>query len=82
MENLKSKEWWKAAGIRALKTFFQTFVSTIGIATAMQDVNWVMVLSASTLAAILSIATSIAGIPEIDNKVEIKEEIPEEGGDK
>ena len=77
MENLKSKEWWKAAGVRALKTFFQTFVSTIGIATAMQDVNWIMVLSASTLAAILSIATSIAGIPEVKSK----EEISEEGGE-
>jgi hypothetical protein len=75
MENLKSKDWWKAAGIRALKTFFQTFVSTIGVATAIQDVNWVMVLSASTLAAILSIATSFAGLPEVNQN-------NEEGGDK
>ena len=66
MENLKSKDWWKAAGIRALKTFFQTFVSTIGVATAMHEVNWIMVLSASGLAGVLSILTSIAGLPEVE----------------
>ena len=77
MDNLKSKEWWKAAGIRALKTFAQTFVSTVGIATVMSEVDWAMVLSASALASILSIAISIAGIPEVKNK----EEIPEEGGE-
>ena len=77
MNNFKLKEWWKAAGIRALKTFAQTFVSTVGIATAMQEVNWIMVLSSSTLAAILSIFTSIAGLPEVSNKTDI-----EKGGDK
>lgn len=66
MNNLKSKEWWKAAGIRALKTFAQTCISTIGVATAMHEVNWTLVLSASGLAALLSILTSIAGLPEVE----------------
>lgn len=65
MDNLKA--WAKAAGIRAVKTFFQTFVATIGTAAVISDVNWLMVLSASALAAIISIATSLAGIPETDN---------------
>ena len=65
MDNLKA--WAKAAGIRAVKTFFQTFVATIGTAAVIADVNWLMVLSASALAAIISIATSLAGIPETDN---------------
>ena len=60
-------EFWKAAGIRALRTFCQTAVATIGTTAAMQDVNWVMVGSASLLAGILSILTSIAtGLPEVD----------------
>lgn len=59
-----SKEWWKEAGTRAIKTFFQTFVATIGTAFVIEDVNWIMVLSASALAGLLSIATSIATIPE------------------
>ena len=58
-------EFWKAAGIRALRTFCQTAVATIGTTAAMQDVNWVMVGSASLLAGVLSILTSIAtGLPE------------------
>ena len=60
-----SKEFWKAAGIRALRTFCQTAVATIGTTAVMQDVNWVMVGSASLLAGVLSILTSIAtGLPE------------------
>lgn len=70
MENLKSKEWWKAAGIRAIKTIAQTAIATIGTGAAIHEVNWIMVLSASGLAGVLSILTSIAGIPEIDNKEE------------
>ena len=65
----KTKEYWinlaKAAGIRALKTCSQTFVATIGTAAVLQDVNWVMVASASVLAGVISIATSIAGLPEV-----------------
>ena len=59
------KEWLKAAGIRAIKTVAQTAVATIGTSAAMGDVNWVMVVSASGLAGILSILTSIAGLPEV-----------------
>lgn len=58
-------EFWKAAGIRALRTFCQTAVATIGTTAVMQDVNWIMVGSASLLAGILSVLTSIAtGLPE------------------
>ena len=62
------KEWIKAAGIRAIKTVAQTAVATIGTAVALGDVNWVMVASASALAGVLSLLTSIAGLPEIQNK--------------
>ena len=63
-----SVKWWKAAGVRAIKTFFQTFVASIGTAAVLNEVNWVMVGSASTLAAILSLATSLAGLPELEEK--------------
>ena len=60
-----TKEFWKAAGIRALRTFCQTAVATIGTSAVMQDVNWIMVGSASLLSAVLSVLTSIAtGLPE------------------
>lgn len=61
-----NKKWWKCAGIRALKTICQTAVATIGTATVMEEVNWVMILSASILAGILSLLTSIAGLPELE----------------
>lgn len=61
------KKWFKAAGIRAIKTFFQAFVASIGTSAAMQDVDWMMALSVSTLAAILSLATSLAGLPELED---------------
>lgn len=57
-------KWAKCAGIRALKTVAQTAVATIGTSAVMHDVNWWMVLSASILAGILSLLTSVAGIPE------------------
>lgn len=60
-----SKTWLKAAGIRALKTVAQTAIATIGTAAALDGVNWVAVLSASALAGILSLLTSVAGLPEL-----------------
>lgn len=71
--SVDTKQWFKKAGVRAVKTMAQTFVATIGTATVMGAVDWKMVLSASVLAGILSIATSIAGIPEVEaeeNKTE------------
>ena len=62
------KKWIKCAGIRAIKTICQTAVATIGTSTMLGDVNWTMVASASILAGILSILTSIAGIPEAKEK--------------
>lgn len=59
------KEWAKAAGIRALKTFAQTAVATIGTTAVLSEVDWIVVASASALAAILSILTSVAGLPEV-----------------
>ena len=66
----KTKKWLKAAGVRAVKTVAQTFVVTIGTATVMGDVNWTMVFSASVLAGVLSIATSVAGLPEVKESEE------------
>ena len=59
------KGWIRAAGVRAIKTVAQTAVATIGTSVAMGDVNWILVGSASLLAGILSILTSVAGLPEV-----------------
>lgn len=59
------KTWIRAAGIRALKTLAQTAVATIGTCAVLSEVNWIMVASASALAAVLSLLTSVAGLPEI-----------------
>ena len=61
-------KWWKAAGIRAIKTVAQTAVATIGTSAVIGDVNWLMVGSASLLAGILSLLTSVAGLPELDKE--------------
>lgn len=61
----KFKKWIKAAGVRAIKTVAQTAVATIGTSAVLGDVNWVMVASASALAGVLSLLTSVAGIPEV-----------------
>ena len=64
-------KWWKAAGVRAVKTVAQTAVGIIGASVVLSDVNWVTVASASVLAGVLSLLTSVAGLPEIkeDNNV-------------
>ena len=58
-------KWWKAASIRAIKTVAQTAVATIGTSAVISEVNWLIVASASALAGILSLLTSIAGLPEV-----------------
>lgn len=63
-----TKKWWKAAGIRAIKTVAQTAVATIGTEALLSEVNWLAVLSASALAGVLSLLTSIAGLPEVNDK--------------
>ena len=60
-----SKAWWKAAGIRAIKTIAQTAVATIGSSAVLSAVDWRVVASASVLAGILSLLTSVAGLPEV-----------------
>lgn len=62
---LKSKQWIKAALVRAVKTICQTAVATIGTAAALESVDWRLVVSASILAGILSVLTSLAGLPEV-----------------
>ena len=61
-------DWWRAAGIRAVKTMAQTAIAVIGTSAVMDDVNWVVVGSATLLSGILSLLTSIAGIPEVESK--------------
>ncbi len=58
-------KWVKAAGVRAIKTVAQTAVATIGTGAAMGDVNWTMVVSASALSGVVSLLTSVAGLPEV-----------------
>lgn len=65
MKNVEFKTWAKAAGVRAVKTIAQTFVATIGTSAVLSAVDWKMVVSASILAGILSLATSVAGLPEV-----------------
>ena len=66
MANLSKKSWWYYAGIRALKTVCQTAIASIGTAAVLSEVNWPFVVSASILAGVLSLLTSLAGLPEVD----------------
>ena len=65
---LKRKDGWKAAGIRALKTVAQTAIATIGTAALIEQVNWLMVASAAALSGVLSLLTSLAGLPEVEDE--------------
>lgn len=64
------KKWIKAAGIRAIKTMAQAAVAMIGTAAVLQDIEWIMVISATILSGILSILTSVAGLPEVNNNAD------------
>ena len=65
MKNIFTQAWAKATAVRAIKTVAQTAVATIGVSAVMSDVNWIAVGSASLLAGILSVLTSVAGLPEV-----------------
>jgi len=67
MNNMRDwKLWWRAAGVRAIKTVAQTAVATIGTSAVISEVNWLMVGSSALLAGILSLLTSVAGLPEVE----------------
>lgn len=61
----KTKEWWRAAGVRAIKTMAQTAVASIGAAAVLSEVHWLTAFSAAVLAGVLSLLTSVAGLPEV-----------------
>lgn len=69
MKTLKNKKWWAAAGVRAIKTMAQTAVATIGASTMITEINWAIVASATVVSGLLSMLTSIAGLPEIEEEV-------------
>ena len=68
-DNVKHKEWWKAALVRMARTMAQTAIATFGTATLITDINWAMVGSATLLAGVLSLLTSISGLPECSREV-------------
>lgn len=70
LKNLKCKKWWKAAGVRAVKTMAQAAVATIGASTMIHEADWLMVGSTALMAGVLSVLTSIAGIPECEENEE------------
>lgn len=66
MNNLTDKKWWKAAGTRAIKTMAQSAVAAIGASAMITEINWGVVASATLIAGLLSILTSLAGLPEVE----------------
>lgn len=68
MKKFFNRNWAKATAVRAIKTVAQTAVATIGVSAVMTDVNWIAVGSASLLAGVLSVLTSIAGLPEVSEE--------------
>lgn len=70
IERITKSEWLKAAGARAIKTVAQTAIATIGTGAIISDVNWASVISASLLAGLLSLLTSISGLPEVSEEEE------------
>ena len=70
MKKIFTKQWAKATTVRAIKTVAQTAIATIGVSAIMSDVNWIAVGSASLLAGILSVLTSVAGLPEVTESEE------------
>lgn len=72
IKNVKCKKWWKAAGNRAIRTMAQTAVATIGASTLVTEIDWLAVGSATLLAGVLSILTSISGLPECKEEAEVE----------
>ncbi len=72
MRNVFTPRWWAAAAVRAIKTTAQTAIATIGTAMMLQEVPWAFVGSAALLAGIISLLTSIAGLPEVDDGADSK----------
>ena len=68
MKEVFTARWWAAAGVRALKTVAQTAVASIGTAAVLGEVQWLAVASAAALAGVLSLLTSVAGLPELEEK--------------
>ena len=65
MNNIMNKNWWRASIVRCVRTIAQTAIATIGAAAVLSEVNWTVVASASVLAGVLSLLTSVAGLPEV-----------------
>lgn len=68
MSNLTNKDWWEAAGIRAIKTMAQTALASITVGAAIPDVNWLYMVSTTVVAGVCSILTSLAGLPEVNTE--------------
>lgn len=66
--SVSTKEWWKAAGVRAIKTIAQAAIGAIGAGTMISSIDWKVVVSTAIVAGILSLLTSVAGIPEVESK--------------